>query len=46
MLIPTYQTTICAEKEYSNPLSNAGDILLDSGMFGESALDEFNIVWD
>jgi hypothetical protein len=31
---------------YNKALSNAGDIFLESGMFGESALVELNIVWD
>jgi hypothetical protein len=31
---------------HSKPSSNAGDKFLESGAFGESALDELNIVWD
>jgi hypothetical protein len=30
----------------NKPSSNAGDTFLESGAFGESALDELNIVWD
>jgi hypothetical protein len=33
-------------RNYSKPLSNAGDTFQESGAFCESALYELNIVWD
>jgi hypothetical protein len=31
---------------YSKPSPNAGDTFFESSAFGQSALDELNIVWE